>query len=150
MNKLKTTINFTSERFSNLLDFAESSGIAYKKLIKIYLEQFVIHFTKTEFEETTLRYQEENKDWKKVHFSMSREEYDVYFDCKKVSRMSFSLIVAIAIDTYADDILNAHLEDSYPLTTYTKICLLENNYPIYLFCWKKIEKKEIISAIKTE
>jgi hypothetical protein len=75
------------------------------------------------------------------HFTMEHEEYDVYFDIKKVCRKSFSLIVAIAIDTYLEIVLQQGEKNSYPLNNYTKLCILRKNRPIYVFYWEKLEKE---------
>jgi hypothetical protein len=153
MNKPKkiiSTINFVTQRLDYLKEQAQNHDIPYKKLIKLCIVKYIENFKKNSFKNHALKYQEDSTDWTKVHFKMLPDEYDVYFDLKKVSRCSFSLIVAIAIDTYLDSVLNGNQEFSYPITEYIKICINENNYPIYVFCWKKTEKYEKIAQILRE
>jgi hypothetical protein len=150
VNKIRTTINFMKERHDLLLEISNNNSIHYKVLIKRCIDCFIIDFDKGKFNESALKYQEDNNEWKKVHFQMLPHEYDVYFDLKKVCRCSFSLIVAIAIDRYLQHVLRGYQEDSYPLNDYTKLCILDEEYPIYLFSWKKTEKFEEVEALFRE
>jgi hypothetical protein len=150
MAKINTTINFMTWRLDWVVDAAGESGIAYKELIGRCLERFAANFEKDAFADCALKYQEDHDDWKKVHFSLSPDEYDVFFDIKKVSRFSFSLIVAMAVDLYLESVIIQDQSDSYPLGIYTKLCIFDENRPIYIFSWKKMDVEEIISKIQRE
>jgi hypothetical protein len=147
---IKTTINFLQDRLDIVKKAAQEYDIPYKLLIKQCIICFVKQSQKSVFNEHALKYQEDNKKWRKVHFKMSREEYDVYFDCKKVLRWSFSLIVAAAIDQYLDYVINGNEEFNYNVGGYTKLCNLSKNYPVYVFSWKKTEKIDKIAQILKE
>jgi hypothetical protein len=135
--KIRTTINFLSERLECVQEASVEAGLSYKDVIRLCINRFIENFDKSDFKEIALKYQPDSDNWTKVHFAMSPEEYDVYFDCKKVCRCSFSLIVAMAIDQYLESVLNGDQEYSYPIDGYTKFCHLVEKYPIYTFCWKK-------------
>jgi hypothetical protein len=143
-NKLKTTINFVAGRLDLVQKSSTEHGIPYKKLIQRCLKIFISCYSKDIFQNCTLCYQEDHPHWKKVHFTMSTDEYDVYFDLKKVNRCSFSLIVAMAIDNYLEMAIGGYNEDSYPAYKYLKKCINEENYPIYIFSWIETEKTEKI------
>jgi hypothetical protein len=147
---IKTTVNFLQSRLDTVFEASDESGIGYKKLIKLCVDRFLRDFEKGKFVERALLYQPDAENWRKVHFKMEYTEYDVYFDCKKVIRWSFSLIVAVAIDTYLESVLNEDQEFSYHIDTYTKFSYLEKNYPIYVFSWEKNEKIEKIREILKE
>jgi hypothetical protein len=147
---IKTTVNFLKSRLDRVIDVANESGIGYKKLIKMCLERFLNDFEKGNFAERALLYQPDADKWQKVHFKFTFSEYDTYFDCKKVIRWSFSLIVAVAIDTYLDSVFNEDQDDSYHTDTYSKLYILVGKYPIYLFSWAKNEKIEKIKEILRE
>jgi hypothetical protein len=147
---IKTTVNFLQSRLDRVFEAAHTSGIGYKKLVKLCIEKFLIDFRKGEFAEHALLYQPDADNWRKVHFKFEFEEYDKYLDCKKVLRWSFSLIVAIAIDTYLESVLHKDQEFSYHADRYTKLCNYEEDCPIYLFSWKKSEKIEKIRQILKE
>jgi hypothetical protein len=147
---VKTTVNFLQTRLDTVFEAARKSGVGYKQLVKMCLTRFLADFENERFEERALLYQSDAENWRKVHMKMEFWEYDAYFDCKKVIRWSFSLIVAVAIDTYLESIINQDQEFSYHLDSYTKLCALEENYPIYVFSWKKNEKTEKIREILRE
>jgi hypothetical protein len=147
---IKTTVNFLQSRFDRVCETAHESGIGYKKLVKLCINRFLLDFEKGQFVDCALLYQPDAEKWRKVHFKFSFDEYDTYFDCKKVLRWSFSLIVAIAIDTYLESVINEDQYDSYHADTYTKLCNCDEKYPIYLFSWKKSEKIEKIKQILRE
>jgi hypothetical protein len=147
MKDIKTTINFLQERLDIVISLSLEHGISYKEVIRRCVMMFISHMDKDAFEEHALTYQPDNENWKKVHFKMSPEEYDVYFDCKKVCRCSFSLIVAMAIDTYLESVLNRYQEFSYRVDIYKKFCILEENLPIYLFSWVDTNKIQKITEI---
>jgi predicted DNA-binding protein len=149
-SKIKTTINFLKERIDQVYEASKSSGIPYKQIIRLCIEQYIAQMKKDTFEEHALHYQQDGSAWKKVHFSMKPEEYDIYLDCKKVSRCSFSLLVAIAIDTYLQSVINNELDYSYHVDTYSKFCINEEKHPIYLFSWSKTDKTEKILEVLRE
>ncbi len=149
-NKIHTTINFLQSRIDYVKEKSRESGITYKKLIKLCIDLFISQWDKRSFNESALKYQPDDDLWQKVHFAMTPGEYDVYFDVKKVSRCSFSLIVALAIDHCLESVLNGDQEFSYPTIAYSKICILHNNFPIYVLCWEKNEKMDEIEEILRE
>jgi hypothetical protein len=149
-HKIHTTINFLKCRLDYVKDLASKHGISYKMLIKLSIERFIANLEKGDFIERAIKYQDDDVEWQKVHFKMNLQEYDIYFDCKKVCRCSFSLIVAMAIDQYLESIINGENEFSYPVDSYKKLFFLEDDYPIYLFSWKNTEKIEKIVKILRE
>jgi hypothetical protein len=146
---IKTTVNFLESRLDAVFEAANVSGIEYKVLIKRCVACFVDDFEKGDFAENALKYQPDADNWKKVHVKMSPDEYDIYFDCKKVLRWSFSLIVAVAIDMYLDSIVNGYQDYSYHADTYTKFCMEEEKIPIYVFSWgKSMKLEEILEKLR--
>jgi hypothetical protein len=135
--KFETTVNMMWERWEWLAALAQNSGMDYRELVRLSLLCWANAARKGKFRDRTLEYQGRALKWKKVHYNPSCHEYDVFLDLKKVLRFSFSYMVAMALDEYAEKIINGEITVSYQLEGYSKICLMENNYPIYIFCWKK-------------
>jgi hypothetical protein len=147
---IRTTINFVQSRLDLVIETAKINDISYKDLISRCINLYIQHWENDSFCESALKYQDDHPEWRKVHFKMSPEEYDVYFDLKKVSRCSFSLIVATAIDLYLEIAVGKYQEFSYPVDTYEKLCILVEKRPIYLFSWVKTDKIAEISEILRE
>jgi uncharacterized protein YlbG (UPF0298 family) len=134
---LRTTINFEFERIEYLKKKCDENGLDVLEVIRQCVALYIKEMNKKKFEYGTLTYQDKAPQWVKVHFSMSDIEYDIYLDVKKVQRLSFSHIVAIAIDRYLDEVLNGEEKNSYPIVDYSKHCIDDNNSTKYEFLWIK-------------
>jgi predicted DNA-binding protein len=132
---LRTTINVEEQMLTNLKSLCKEKGVSVtyviKKSIKLYLDEM----RKDEFKWHTLTYQKDGPVYKKFHIKLKAYEYDSYSDAKKVTRLSFSYIVAIAIKRFGDIILEGDVMDSYPLNAYTKYCIVDDNCTYYVFSW---------------
>jgi hypothetical protein len=137
LQDLRTTINFECNRFENLKKKCEQKELSICDIVKRCVSLYIRDMNKKKFEYGTLTYQDKAPQWVKVHFSMSDIEYDIYLDVKKVQRLSFSHIVAIAIDRYLDEVLNGEEKNSYPIVDYSKHCIDDNNSTKYEFLWIK-------------
>jgi hypothetical protein len=132
--KLRTTINLNAEKLVLWKYQCEQHNISFNYLIKIAVKQYLQDSKKLKDSWHTISYQEKGVDYSKVHFSMKGFEYDFYLDAKKFLRCSFTLIVAEALEKYAQLIFMGELVDSYPLQGYTKIHICKNNYSFYVIC----------------
>jgi hypothetical protein len=140
---LRTTINFELNRYELLEKKCFDEGVCIKEIIRKCLYLYIDDMKKDDFEKGTISYQDDAVEWKKLHFTLSDEEYDTFADVKKIQRLSFSFIVAIAIDTYADSVLSGMQNYSYPPKSYTKFYIVVNNYTSYRFVWGKLDKIEL-------
>jgi hypothetical protein len=90
---------------------------------------------KDEYKWHTLSYQKDGPTYKKFHITLKPFEYDTYSDAKKVTRLSFSLIVAIALQRYAELVLYGNVSDTYQLYGYAKHCIENEFCTYYTFSW---------------
>jgi hypothetical protein len=133
--KMRTTINFESTRLSNLKDKCDNAGLpvqaVIKKAVKLYIDS--ANFKKPPWH--TISYQEEAGEYVKFHFTMLPHEYDTYLDIKKLHRLSFSYIVALALDMFLEQILNGDVVQSYPVYGYGKFCIVKEDCTFWVFSW---------------
>jgi hypothetical protein len=132
---LKTTINVEESILKELNKKCKEKGVSVSGVIKKSVKKYLDSMKKDDFKWHTLTYQKDGPKYKKFHISLLAFEYDSYSDAKKVSRLSFSLIVAIALEKYADLVLYGDLGDTYKLWGYTKHCIVVNNCTYYTFSW---------------
>jgi hypothetical protein len=134
---LKTTINVEANRLQNLKQLCEVHGQSVSTVIKKAVKLYIDNLNMDEYKWCTITYQEKAPQFKKFHITLKPYEYDVYMDIKKITRFSFSLIVALAIDKYLDIILQQtdQIPDSYPLFAYSKYCTHKNNCTYLVFSW---------------
>jgi hypothetical protein len=132
---LKTTINIEEQMILELKRKCNEKGVSVTSVIKKSVKMYLDTMKKDEYKWSTLSYQEDGPIYKKFHISLKPFEYDTYSDAKKVTRLSFSFIVAIALGRYAELILNGELGDIYPLQSYSKYCINNDNCTYYVFSW---------------
>jgi hypothetical protein len=132
---LRTTINFEYGRVECLKERCEAKSVSVASVVKKAVKLYLDSMKKDQFTWNTVSYQKKALKWKKFHITLKAFEYDTYLDARKVSRFCFSLLVAKAVDEFADTILNSRGEDSYPLHGYTKNCIVKDNCTFYTFTW---------------
>jgi c-di-AMP phosphodiesterase-like protein len=149
-NDIETTINFQYWRYFVMLKVAESYNMPLQTLIKRCLSILAYEIKKGNFKNGARKYQESCSFWHTEHIYLSDEEYDVYNDLQKQSKCCFSLLVAIALDEYAEKLFEYSEANSYRINSYTKNSIVQNNYQIYVYCWGKPEKTLQINFPKRE
>jgi hypothetical protein len=146
----ETTISFEINRYTRAALTAQRLGMPLTDLIKICLKKMSKLIQSNEFQEGLRKYQDDAPEWTNEHFFITEDEYDTYLDLQKHSRCCFSLLVALAIDFFAESVIPENNLDSYPKITYYKEYMVKNNYPIYVFCHKKLKEKVEITIPKRE
>jgi hypothetical protein len=148
---VQTTINVELNRYLIMVSLARERGISLSRLIRDSLNLLADDIQKGDFEESPRKRQAPAEDWTLLHFTMSKSEYDAFLDLQKHAMCFFSLLVAIAIDNYAEKIpVGGFPTDSYRLHSFKKSFIVYNNYPVYFFCWEKMPKKKKNKEIKLE
>jgi hypothetical protein len=132
---LRTTINMNSTRLEYMKERCDEAGLALKavikKAVKLYIDS--ANFEKPEWH--TVTYQEKGAVYVKQHFSMLTHEYDTYMDIKKLHRLSFSYIVALALEMFFECILAGDIPQSYPIFAYGKFCITKEDCTFWVFSW---------------
>jgi hypothetical protein len=146
---LRTTINFEADRLEYLKERCEQKSVSVSSVIKKAVKMFFDTMNKDDYEWCTVSYQKKAPRWKKFHITLKAFEYDTYLDAKKVLRLSFSFIVALAIDKFSDLILNDECVESYPLWGYSKYCIIDDNCTYYVFSWG-ISRNEVKITLPPE
>lgn len=142
----KTTLNVKAELRMLLERYSKNSGLPEQAVMKKFLEKIITEKLKNPgFSETTLRYQQPAEGFKPLHISLTKVEYDRFWDIKKLCMCSLSLLLAIAMETYGEDILYEKDCDSYRTNSYVKCFEIKNKIVIYAFMWKIPEKQIKIS-----
>jgi hypothetical protein len=132
---LRTTINFEAPRLENLISRCEECGLPVQTVIKKAVKLYIDASKRQKPPWHTITYQDNAPQYKKLHFSMHPFEYDTYLDIKKLHRLSFSYIVAIALDMFLDQILTGDYPQSYPIFAYGKFCITKEDCTFWIFTW---------------
>jgi predicted DNA-binding protein len=143
-NSHETTINLKEEDYQFLENLADVSGIPKNKIIKRSVKKLCNKIYKLKFTESLMTYQAKHHSWEKPHYNMSHKEYDVYLDIKKIIRLSFSHLVAIAIRLFGDDATRESELDSYQHESYCKNYSIQNSKNCLYISWNLDQTDEKI------
>jgi hypothetical protein len=132
---LRTTLNLEETRLEYFKVRCDEEGVSLqsviKKAVKLYIDS--ANYEKPKWH--TITYQDEGPVYVKQHFSMLAHEYDTYLDIKKLHRLSFSFIVAIALEMFFESILAGDVSQSYPIFAYGKFCITKKDCTFWVFSW---------------
>jgi hypothetical protein len=132
---LRTTVNIEENTLNEIKEKCKEKDISVTSLIKKCVKKYLDNMKKDEFKSHALTYQMDGPVYKKFHIKLKSYEYDVYSDAKKVIRLSFSHIVSISLERFADLFLDGDLGDTYPLTGYSKFYIYQNDCSCFVFLW---------------
>jgi hypothetical protein len=139
---LRTTINVESELLELLKEKCKELDVSLTSVIKKAVKMYIDNMEKDDYKWHTLTYQKKGLSYKKFHIKLKAFEYDTYSDAKKITRLSFSHIVAIALRNFSEIIFSGDYEDTYPLYGYSKYYFTEDNCTYLVFSWR-ISRKEV-------
>jgi hypothetical protein len=140
MDIVNTTVNFESTRYETILKLSSKSGINFNKLIIVCVRKLSLELRKKTFQKGARKYQPKGYDYEPVPFQLSEDEYDFFDDLQKHSRLCFSLLVALSLDKFADEVIRLWSQNSYKKITYEKRYFHAILDEFYVFSWKIIEK----------
>ena len=141
--KIDSTLNISDFNVKLLDNKADQLSISRNCLIIKLLLQYAEKQKNKLIQERRIVYQKkkEGNVWLKKHIWLEPKFYEKCLDLRKFHKCSVSLILAIAIDLYLDEIDNN--TDNYEY--YYKFIIINNGkYPIFIVMWGRIEKKESI------
>jgi hypothetical protein len=137
-----TSLNFDQERYCRIEKLVSNYNGEIEQLIKTCLRKLAPQIRKNRFNTGSLTYQPTTLNYEPLPFTMSNAEYEIYMDLKKISKCSLSLLVAIALDLYAESVIRNADSDSYIDYTYKMFFNIYKKFPMYIFYWTEEVKGE--------
>lgn len=145
----RTTVYMRKDISTALEKYVETSGCSKQLIITRALSTVLPKLRKGHFSSRSVKYQERGADWERVHYTYTASTYDQFMDIRKVYRLTFSFLVAIALVYYFSLDKNEQKVDSYPLKTYKKTFAEREGQIIYTFTWGERTKQPQQSLTKT-
>ena len=104
---LSTTINIKKEIFIKITKTAIFLKKSRCEIITLLLMRVMRDHQKIMNEFVTVKYQPDadKKKWHCFHIRFKHDEYEFFIDLRKVCKCSVSLLVAIAVDRYIDELI---------------------------------------------
>jgi hypothetical protein len=132
---LRTTINLDAAKLTDLKVRCDEASVSLQAVIKKAVKLYIDSANMTQPKWHTITYQDDGPVYVKQHFSMLPHEYDTYMDIKKLHRLSFSYIVALALEMFFELILAGDIPQSYPIFAYGKFCITKEDCTFWIFSW---------------
>lgn len=131
-------IETTLHVHKNILDKLDTgvaiSGRSRTSLIKMLIQRMMKHNQNVIKTNSRIKYQERDlkENWKRINIVFNEYEYEYCLDLRKFFKMSVSYILAIAVLSYLDEIINKDKRtDKY---FYTSYIFIKKTYD-YATCW---------------
>ena len=132
---IETTINITMKNKIILERGAEKLKITKNELVKRLILRYLNKNLEKYAEFTRIQYQkkEESDSWKSIHVWLPSEFYDKCQDLRKFHKLSISFILAKAIGTHLEELLNGINDEYYH--NYMFISFIHNGCPVFIITW---------------
>lgn len=102
---IETTIYMRFDRYERLKRVAKEHDISESVLGELCLKKLMPILRKDYYRFSAIRYQPRSDKWKHLPFSTEPRNFEKY-SCLKISyKLSFSFLVAIALDLFLDSVL---------------------------------------------
>jgi hypothetical protein len=147
---IHTTISMYLPRDIWLAELLAGKHLDKQDLIKICLKKLAKQIRKEGFQDGARKYQPITYAYDTQHFTMTDDEYCIYADLQKVAKLCFSKLIALALDLYAEKVLEEKIVDSYQHTKYLECFLVYKNFPCYVFTWDEYIESEEVPILKLE
>lgn len=134
-----TTVCIHRDIYWKLDTAAELAGTSRDRLISSLLRHASKKMRKLHEDWIRTRYQERRPGvkWKRMHIRVRRDEYDFFFDLKKVTRFSLSHLIAHATEHYLDELiaLMQNNADNYRYRNYAINQLYIDDIECWVIYW---------------
>lgn len=146
--KIHTTVNLSSKNAVSLEDAARQLHLKRSKLVAMLLRKMLKKAKSLQRYFTPVHYQKniDGDEWKVVHIFIDDRDYEVFIDMRNFFKWSVSALLAMAINKYLDELLNADSKvlkdqyDNYKIIDYHCDAKLNKNMICWHIKWELSEK----------
>ena len=106
--RIETTLNVHQDILSQLFEASVITMKSMSSIIAMVLHRITVDNCVVSRSFKRVQYQERDRenDWKTVHVVVDSATYEYFLDMRKLFKMSVSLLLAIAVSKYLEDIIN--------------------------------------------
>lgn len=117
---METTVNIRVDIYDKITRAARWKGISRSDLIVLLLQKMMTAMPNPDGIGKMVQYQErcDPTEWQKLHVSLRWDEYEYFLDLRKLLKMSVSLILAYAVNTYLKHLMRKDNTDNYQHQNY--------------------------------
>lgn len=138
-----TTVNLHQKQIERLEQAFQNSGVSVNELILLLFKRMMEENENLHEKTRVIRYQEDSEGYRKHHVYMDYVEYDQKLDMRRMYKMSASLVLALAIDWFLDELLHYLLSKKegnaivnvFSSKNYQLIPIFKPKYTEYRIIW---------------
>lgn len=139
MMMVETTVNIGAMEFDALSQAVSRAGTTRNGLISVMLKRQAAGLKGRGAAWGRVKYQDRRPDeeWRQIHVRLGSDEYEFFLDLRKVVKMSVSLMIAIAIIQYLDELTDKYKGkiDSYRYHNYAMSKIFIGDVTCWIFYW---------------
>ncbi|NCU32815.1 MAG: hypothetical protein EOM23_07780 [Candidatus Moranbacteria bacterium] len=141
-----TSVYVNDERKAKIVAVALFLGVSRNRIICLLLDRLMQDYEFMYQRKRTVEYQPDQpkEEWSRMSVRFHHASYEKYTDVRKISKISVSFLLAIAVDKYLEELLLEMVDTSVKRTEINySITFHEIRYNIYenctewLFCWEE-------------
>ncbi|MBN2077548.1 MAG: hypothetical protein JW838_01190 [Spirochaetes bacterium] len=119
---METTLNIHTSTLEKITTAARVKGIPRSVLILILIKKTMNEISEPGKLGTVVRYQSRQRpeEWRIFHLQVKPDEYEYFLDLRKLLKMSVSLILAMAVKKYINE-MEIISTDNYQYKDYTLV-----------------------------
>lgn len=139
---METTVSMKTEIYEELGRYAVQYGLKSQELVRLCIRKLYKKIKKQSYTVSTVQYQEKHDSWHTYHLSLNEMMYEKSFCLKHVYKLSFSFLVAIALELFLenlffeDDVKILEILDSYQKADFFIDLFMTKKGSLYSFYWK--------------
>jgi hypothetical protein len=136
---IKTTMNLHEEVYERLARASMMTGRSRRDIVSALMSHVMRTGRCKAVVRGGVRYQQRNgkAQWRCLHIGLEQDEYEFFFDLKKVMKMSVSFVTSWAIECFLDEFLKSVIVDgdNYRYKNYAMYNVTIGNVFHIILCW---------------
>ncbi|OHD70438.1 MAG: hypothetical protein A2W19_15605 [Spirochaetes bacterium RBG_16_49_21] len=134
---METTLNIRVDILERVAKAAQLKNMTCSEMIVLLIKQVMGDIRFPEPIGRLVRYQERRwpKDWRVFHVQVREDDYEYLVDCRRLFKMSVSLILAYAVQRYLSKLLKRKMTDNYHFMNYMLIRETIDNLISWRLIW---------------
>ena len=139
MMMVETTVNIGTAEYDALTRAAARAGTTRNGMISVILRRMAAGLKGRGAAWGRVKYQDRRpgEEWRQIHVRLGSDEYEFFLDLRKVVKMSVSLLIAMAISQYLDELTEKFKGkiDSYRYQNYAMSKIFIGDVTCWIFYW---------------
>jgi hypothetical protein len=151
----ETTITMEFNRLQRLENYCKLANVSKSRIIILCLNRYIPKLKRSNYRFGPTQYQKRASKWENVHVYLHPATAEKYRDVDRHLKYTFSLLVALALDIYAEIVINELLTENKDHNIglyhdfYSVFSGYTNNQRTFTFIWGRSNSSNTITIDQT-